>query len=270
MKNALAKAHIFYFEKFLPSVLSCMLITPDSSNSGEIPLISSSSTKTSLSHYENPVNKIAPAFNNMVTTAANLKTTITTVIPPASNKTMTSSKTASTHDTSTFADSQTPITSSPRHIATTEFKTAPMAMSTVNVTIPLLNTADHKTKTTPLTTNVATASLPNVISTGPNKLVVTPEITGSHTSKSLSLNQVFQELKCKCHYVHGDGSCLYHAVAHQAGFIDETSKGDIFISGQLRQPVFDMMVKHPGVREEDGLSVAQWLQRMMLVNNPST
>ena len=93
----------------------------------------------------------------MVTTAANLKPAIATVVPPASSKTLTSSKTVSTHDTSTFTDSQTPMTSSPRYIASTEFKTIPMAVSTVNVTIPSLNTADQKTKITPLTTNVATA-----------------------------------------------------------------------------------------------------------------
>ena len=38
MKTMLVKAHKFYFEKFLPSVLSCMLITPDDSNTWEFPL----------------------------------------------------------------------------------------------------------------------------------------------------------------------------------------------------------------------------------------
>lgn len=32
---------------------------------------------------------------------------------------------------------------------------------------------------------------------------------------------------------------------------------------------FDMMAKHPGV-QKDALSVVQWLQRMMHVNNTST
>lgn len=70
-----------------------------------------------------------------------------------------------------------------------------MPVTAVNITILSLNTADHKTKITPLTTHVAATSLPNVISTGPNKLVVTAdlEITDSHTSKSPSLDQVLQE-----------------------------------------------------------------------------
>ena len=120
---------------------------------------------------------------------------------------------------------------------------------------------------TPLTATV-TASLPPA---GP-KLIATADIkiTSSHKEKSLSLGQLLQKLKCKCHYINGDGSCLYHAVAHRAGLIDKTSKGDIFISGQLRQLVVNMMTKHPGVREEDGLSLVQWFQKMVLVPDLSS
>ena len=37
MKTTLVKARKFYFEKFLPSVLPCMLITPDDSNTWGFP-----------------------------------------------------------------------------------------------------------------------------------------------------------------------------------------------------------------------------------------
>ena len=57
----------------------------------------------------------------------------------------------------------------------------------------------------------------------------------------------------------GDGSCLYHAVAHQVGLISEESRGDNTISMLLRQTASRMMTEHPAVRLEDGLSPTQWL-----------
>ena len=41
-------------------------------------------------------------------------------------------------------------------------------------------------------------------------------------------------------------------------------------TSSLHQLVVNMMTKHPGVREEDGLSLVQWLQEMVLVPNPSS
>ena len=35
---------------------------------------------------------------------------------------------------------------------------------------------------------------------------------------------MLQQLKLKKHVIHGDGSCLYRAIAHQAGFIERATK----------------------------------------------
>ena len=78
-----------------------------------------------------------------------------------------------------------------------------------------------------------------------------------------------QELHVKCYLVSGDGSCLYHAVAHQAGFISKSSRGDKNISGQLRQLAVSMMVKYPDIRAEDGLTITQWLQKKIVVLDPA-
>ena len=43
------------------------------------------------------------------------------------------------------------------------------------------------------------------------------EVIGSDTCKSLQFSVVLKEIGVKCHVVNGDGSCLYHAIAHQAG-----------------------------------------------------
>ena len=56
------------------------------------------------------------------------------------------------------------------------------------------------------------------------------------------------------HLIDGDGSCLYHAVAHQAGFIPKSSRGDRVTSNLLRQVVYKMMDECPHVCTEDGLS----------------
>ena len=89
-------------------------------------------------------------------------------------------------------------------------------------------------------------------------------VTGSHICKSLPFSAALGELSVKCHLINGDGSCLYHAVAHQAGFISKNSRGDTTISSQLRQLAVNMMAKHPAVRpltntmENDNLQPSEW------------
>ena len=73
------------------------------------------------------------------------------------------------------------------------------------------------------------------------------------------MRSVLQQLNVNKHSVTGDGSCLYHAIAYQAGFI----------SNVLRQIVLKMMAEYPGVLLEDGLSTAQWLQRKLKTLDPS-
>jgi len=58
---------------------------------------------------------------------------------------------------------------------------------------------------------------------------------------------------------------MYHAVAHQAGFISKSSRGDKVTSNVLEQLVSKMMDECPHVRMEDGLSVIQWLEKRQTI-----
>ena len=66
------------------------------------------------------------------------------------------------------------------------------------------------------------------------------------------------------HLIDGDGSCLYHAVAHQAGFIPKSSRSDRVTSNFLRQMVSKTMDEFRHVRMEDGLSLIHWLEKSKL------
>ena len=59
-----------------------------------------------------------------------------------------------------------------------------------------------------------------------------------------------EQLHVVKHVVKGDGSCLHHAVAHQAGFIYRSSQGSENISLYLRKVVVDTISKHPSVHQE--------------------
>jgi len=95
------------------------------------------------------------------------------------------------------------------------------------------------------------------------------EITSVTKSYSVTLKSILQQLNVSKHSVTGDGSCLYHAIAHQAGFINRNSRGDKIVSGFLRQVVLKMMTEYPDVRLEDGLSIAQWLQKKQATLDPA-
>jgi len=94
------------------------------------------------------------------------------------------------------------------------------------------------------------------------------QILSSKQISSLSLHSVMQQLHVTKHMIKGDGSCLYHAVAHQAGFISSSCKGDETISLYLRKVAVDTMSKYPSVRSEDGLSELQWIQRKLDIRKP--
>ena len=83
----------------------------------------------------------------------------------------------------------------------------------------------------------------------------------SRRHKTLPLDYVLTQLKLAKHKICGDGSCLYHAIAHQAGFIEPGSQGNTVISNHLRFLVVKTMTEHPDVRLEDGLSMTQWLEK---------
>ena len=80
----------------------------------------------------------------------------------------------------------------------------------------------------------------------------------SEDSKPLPPPNVLQKLHFGRHIVNGDGNCLYHAIAHQAGFIDCDCRGDIVVAKQLRVLALNCMHQYPAVCLEDGIDVIQW------------
>ena len=95
------------------------------------------------------------------------------------------------------------------------------------------------------------------------------EVISSRKCRTLPLDYVLKQLKLEQHAICGDGSCLFHAIAHQAGFIEQTSQGNPIISNHLRFLVVKTMTEHPDVRLEDGLSVTQWSERKQKILNVS-
>jgi len=74
-----------------------------------------------------------------------------------------------------------------------------------------------------------------------------------------------QQLGCVHHSVDGDGNCLYYAIAHQAGFIEQSCHGDQHVAKQLRALALTCMEKYPDVRLEDGMTLSQWEQKKLQV-----
>ena len=87
------------------------------------------------------------------------------------------------------------------------------------------------------------------------------QIVGATKTNSLALEAVLLLISVKKHKVKGDGNCLYHSIAHQAGLVCQASKGDEHVSQQLRKIAQSMMWKHPDVQKESGLTVIQWQQK---------
>ena len=153
---------------------------------------------------------------------------------------------------------------------------APSVIQSNSVTnISSLSTSVAKTIQSISTTNPSALTPKNIHPTSvmnpPTSIINTDDIKITSVTKrnSLPLSSVFQLLNLKKHSVYGDGSCLYHAIAHQAGFIDSNSKGCTTISKHLRQMVFKVMTDYPAVQLEDGLSIIQWLERKQAVLDPT-
>ena len=84
-----------------------------------------------------------------------------------------------------------------------------------------------------------------------------------------SLQTLLDHLMLKRHSVTGDGSCLYHAVAHQAGLITASSTGNEEISRHLRRLVLLTMLNYPAVRLEAIMSQEEWLQKQKEIVIPT-
>ena len=92
---------------------------------------------------------------------------------------------------------------------------------------------------------------------------VSPEvhIVNVTANKSMSLDAVLGTLHVVKYVVKGDGSCLYHAISHQASFISNPCQGDNTISMHLRKIALDVMHKHPSICSEGNFSKLEWLKR---------
>jgi len=71
------------------------------------------------------------------------------------------------------------------------------------------------------------------------------QIVAAAITTSLPIDNVLHQLQVKKHTVKGDGSCLYHAISHQGGFISNNSQVNESFSQQLRKLAVNIMQKYP-------------------------
>ena len=95
------------------------------------------------------------------------------------------------------------------------------------------------------------------------------QIVAAAITTSLPIDNVLQQLNIKKHTVKGDGSCLYHALSHQAGFISSTSQGNESVSQQLRKLAVSIMQKYPDVCLEDNLPLTSWSKKQQDILDPN-
>ena len=113
-------------------------------------------------------------------------------------------------------------------------------------------------------TNGSTKQLPSNDSEKLQRKVDSEDISivcVSKVNNPLPSFNVLEKLHYMQHKVYGDGDCLYHAIAHQAGFIKPNSHGDPLVAKQLRILASQCMQEYPDVRLEDGATKVQWEMR---------
>lgn len=94
------------------------------------------------------------------------------------------------------------------------------------------------------------------------------QLVEAHTNPhSVSLKTVLEHLRLTKHQIKGDGSCLYHSVAHQAKLIPTFSIGDEVVSRHLRRLTLLTMLNYPAVQLESNLSKQAWLNKQQQVLN---
>ena len=235
MKRAISKAEEFYFKHFLPSVTPYMIIPSNTPVRLSIPIINSTSA--------------VPVTNS---------TSIQTSVPLVQ-----------TSVPVTYSTSVRPSISVPATNTTCIQTSVPVTYSTSvrpSISVPATNTTCIRTSV-PVTYSNVTSVHTSVPVTKNNDDI---EYVGvSYRESSLPIGDLLQQLNVKKHVVKGDGSCLYHAVAHQAGLISAGCQGDGSISMQLRKVALAMMWKYPQVREEDGLSKIQWFYKRQDILEPN-
>lgn len=244
IKPALLKACSFCFGKFLPSVVPYIIISlgdtnPDSQSSVH------PSTCEQMNIASNPVITASTSESLMMTTATSPALKATPRVYTSLNDTN-----KAINKVVSVCDAASCMSSIPK--TTIDSTRCPL--------IPFPSTTD----TTPNSKCNIHASTPSKVYI-PTIATSDVQITESHKYNSLTFDAVLKHLNVKCYIVSGDGSCLYHSVAHQAGLINKCSRGDRNISGSLHQLTLNMMISYPEVRAEDGLTKIQWLQKKMTV-----
>ena len=77
-------------------------------------------------------------------------------------------------------------------------------------------------------------------------------------AKYKTVQSVLEHLQLKRHVVKGEGSCFYHAIAHQAGLFASSSTGDEVVSNHLKQLTLLTMLNYPAIQLEYSLSDQDW------------
>ena len=238
------KAQEFYFQRFLPSVVPCMIISDERELQVRL---------TKVDGY-NHVTSTVPSGEEPTKTACISPASMSKIVLPSSiTKTVQPNSVTKTNLPASVVQS----------ISVTKSRNPP---TSVTKTIQ----SNSVTKSNPPAFVTKTIQ-PTSVTNPPTSIINTNdiEITSITKHNSLPLSSVLQLLNFKKHSVNGDGSCLYHAIAHQAGFINNNSRGCTIISKHLRQMVFKVMTDYPAVRLEDGLSIIQWLERKQAVLDPA-
>ena len=282
MEMAISRAKMFYFEKYLPSVVSCMIITPTKSKGISVaePCIPLSSDKPSIA--DSSVKSPTTVSSIIAVSSSSVKpsTTFSSVKPSISVKpstTFSSVKSSiSVKPTTTFSSVKSSISVKP---TITLSSVKPMTTfssvkpSTTVLSVKSSNTVSLVKPTTAISLVEPSTTIKLSSTVVPTQCSLSPDLSlqfvSTQKTNLLSVNTVLKQLNVIRHSIDGDGSCLYHAVAHQAGLIPKSSRGDKVTSNLLRQIVRKMMDECPHVRIEDGLSLIQWLKRKQTVLDPS-
>ena len=262
MKTTLRKAQEFYFQRFLPSVVPCMII----SDERELQV-----QPTKVDGYNHMTPTVPSGEASTETACISSASMSKTVLPSSITKTVLPSSI-----TKTILPSSATKTVKPNSVAKTNLP------ASVIQSISLTNASNPQASVTKTIQSISVtksnppAFVPKTIqpisvTNPPTSIINTDDIKITSITKhnSSPLSSVLQLLNFKKHSVYGDGSCLYHAIAHQAGFINGNSKGCTIISKHLRQMVLKVMTDYPAVRLEDGLSTIQWLERKKAVLDPT-
>ena len=199
MNECLCKAKKFYFEKFLPSLAPYVIIK----NSDDL-------ATYEIAHDSRDTKAAPHTESNTQTRVSERSATTKSVAKVTTCATLLSS--VDTQDDR--------ITVGTAHDSE-DTKTAPDTESNTRAQTRV----SERSATTKSVAKVTTcATLSSSVDTQDVR------ITGETNVNTLSIQTVFQHLNIRKHLIKGDGDCLYHSVAHQAGLIPQLSQGDEYIS----------------------------------------